>query len=96
LQSGRADAILSVNAALAYDAARQGKTRQVGTLSGGWPRTAEVAVTSRKGSGLAEPLTIALNNLIQNGQYRSVLARWQLESEAIAKAATNPPGLPKS
>ena len=96
LQSGRADAIFSVNAVLAYDAARQGKTRQVGTLSGGWPRTAEVAVTSRKGSGLADPLTIALNDLIQNGQYRSVLARWHLESEAIGKAATNPPGLPKS
>ncbi|MFL9866071.1 ABC transporter substrate-binding protein [Paraburkholderia fungorum] len=96
LQSGRADAIFSVNAMLAYDAARRGKTRQVGTLSGGWPRTAEVAVTSRKGSGLADAFTIALNGLIQNGQYRAVLARWHLESEAIGKAATNPPGLPNS
>ena len=96
LQSGRADAIFSVNAMLLYDAARQGKTRQVGTVSGGWPRTAEVAVTTRKGSGLADPLTIALNDLIRNGQYRAVLDRWNLGSEAVEKAATNPPGLPKS
>ena len=96
LQSGRADAIFSVNAALLYDAAKQGKTRQVGAVSGGWPRTAEVAVTTRKGSGLADSLTIALNDLIQKGQYRSVLDRWNLGSEAIDKAATNPPGLPKS
>ncbi|OLL31573.1 ABC transporter substrate-binding protein [Burkholderia sp. SRS-W-2-2016] len=96
LQSGRADAIFSVNAALSYDSAARGKTRQVGTVSGGWPRTAEVAVTTRKGSGLAAPVTIALNDLIGNGQYRSVLERWNLGSEAIEKAATNPPGLPKS
>ncbi|WP_244196192.1 ABC transporter substrate-binding protein [Paraburkholderia susongensis] len=96
LQSGRADAIFSVNAALLYDAATRGKTRQVGTVSGGWPRTAELAVTTRKGSGLANPLTIALNDLIAKGQYRAVLERWNLGSEAIEKAATNPPGLPKS
>ncbi|MFM0736292.1 ABC transporter substrate-binding protein [Paraburkholderia xenovorans] len=96
LQSGRADAIFSVNAALAYEAARQGKTRAVGAISGGWPRTAELAVTSRKGSGLADPLTVALNDLIRNGTYLSLLQRWKLDSEAIDKAATNPPGLPKT
>ncbi|WP_405083908.1 ABC transporter substrate-binding protein [Paraburkholderia caribensis] len=96
LQSGRADAIFSVNAVLLYDAAKQGKTRQVGTVSGGWPRTAEVAVTTRKGSGLADPLTIALNDLIHKGQYHAVLDRWNLGSEAIEKASTNPPGLPRS
>ncbi|NML30408.1 ABC transporter substrate-binding protein [Paraburkholderia antibiotica] len=96
LQSGRADAIFSVNAALLYDAALHGKTRQVGTVSGGWPRTAELAVTTRKGSGLAAPVTIALNDLIGKGQYRSVLERWNLGSEAIDQSATNPPGLPKT
>jgi polar amino acid transport system substrate-binding protein len=47
LVSGRADAILSVNASRAYKAAVDGKTRLVGTISGGWPRTAEIAVTTR-------------------------------------------------
>jgi polar amino acid transport system substrate-binding protein len=96
LQSGRADVVFSVNAVLAYQAAVQGKTRLVGTVSGGWPRTAEVAITTRKGSGLAAPLTQLLNNLIQNGKYKLVLDRWNLDSEAIDHAATNPPGLPKT
>ncbi|WP_043284555.1 ABC transporter substrate-binding protein [Paraburkholderia oxyphila] len=96
LQSGRADAIFSVNAVLAYEAAVQGKTRLVGTVSGGWPRTAEVAITTRKGSGLAVPLTQLLNDLIADGKYRQVLDRWNLDSEAIDRAATNPPGLPKT
>jgi polar amino acid transport system substrate-binding protein len=96
LQSGRADAVFSVNAVLAYQAAVQDKTRLVGTVSGGWPRTAEVAITTRKGSGLAAPLTQLLNDLIQDGKYRQVLDRWNLGSEAIERAATNPPGLPKT
>jgi polar amino acid transport system substrate-binding protein len=96
LQSGRADAIFSVNAVLAWQAATQGKTRLVGTVSGGWPRTAEVAITTRKGSGLADPITQVLNDLIRDGKYRQVLDRWSLDSEAIQRAATNPPGLPKT
>jgi len=94
IQSGRADAIFSVNAVLAYQAATQKKLKLVGTVSGGWPRTAEIAVATRKGNGLAEPVTIVLNSLIKNGQYRKVLLRWNLDSEAIDRAATNPPGLP--
>ena len=96
LQSGRADAILSVNSGLAYEAAQKGDTRVVGTISGGWPITADVAITTRKGSGLAAPLTLLLNDLIRSGKYSQVLDRWSLGSEAIDKAATNPPGLPKS
>jgi polar amino acid transport system substrate-binding protein len=96
LQSGRADAIFSVNAVLAYQQAVQGKTRLVGTVSGGWPRTAEVAITTRRGSGLAAPVTQLLNDLIADGKYHQVLERWNLGSEAIEHAATNPPGLPRS
>lgn len=94
LASGRADAIFSVNAPLAYQVSQGAKIRLVGTVSGGWPRTAEVAVTTRKGSGLAVPVTYAINDLIRNGKYRQLLDRWNLGSEAIEKASTNPPGLP--
>ncbi len=95
LQAGRADAVFSVNATQAYQAAQQGKTRLVGTVSGGWPRTAELAIATRKGSGLADALTTSLNDLIASGTYTRVLDRWNLGSEAIARSATNPPGLPK-
>ncbi|TCW75348.1 ABC transporter substrate-binding protein [Burkholderia sp. SRS-46] len=96
VQSGRADAVLSVNSVLAYQSAQQGKTRLVGAISGGWPRTADIAIATRKGSGLAEPLTIALNGLIHNGRYRQTLDRWNLGAEAIDQSRTNPPGLPKT
>lgn len=96
LEAGRADVIFSVNSSRAYKAALDGKTRLVGTVSGGWPLTAEIAVTSRKSSGLAAPVTAALNGLIANGTYAKLLARWNLSAEAIQQSQTNPPGLPRS
>lgn len=38
---------------------------------------------------------IATNALIAGGQYLAALKRWGLESEALARSETNPPGLPK-
>jgi polar amino acid transport system substrate-binding protein len=95
LLAGRADVIFNPNGPLAYEAARNGKIRSVGTVNAGWPLKSDVGVTTRKGGGLAEALTIALNDLISNGQYATVLARWSLAEEALPKSETNPPGLPK-
>jgi len=94
LASGRADAYLAPNGIAAYNA-RDGKTKLVGSFSGGWPQTAEIAVASRKGSGIADAITAAINAQIRNGNYAKALARWNLESEAIAQSRTNPPGLPR-
>lgn len=96
IQSGRADVEFNPNATLAYSASIKGSTKLVGTVSGGWPLTAEIAVTTRKGAGLADAVTIALNDLIKDGKYGEVLKRWSLTSEAVDKSQTNPPGLPKS
>jgi polar amino acid transport system substrate-binding protein len=96
LQSGRADTYLTPNAFEAFNAAQNGKTRLVGAVKGGWPLDAEIAVATRKGSGLAEAVTLALNAQILNGTYGRILARWGLTSEAIKQSRTNPPGLPKS
>lgn len=95
LQSGRIDAYLGPNATSAFKAAREGKRRNVGTLSGGWPETAEIAVTTRKGSGLAPAISAAINAQIANGNYARALAKWNLSAEAIAESRVNPPGLPK-
>jgi len=95
IQSGRADIYVGPNAIAAYEA-RDGKTRLAGVFSGGWPLNAEIAVTSRKGSGIAEAVTLALNTQIRNGNYARTLSRWSLESEAIQSSRTNPPGLPKN
>lgn len=96
LQSGRADAYLGPNATSAFKAAKEQKTKLVGTFSGGWPETAEIAVATKKGAGLADAITAALNAQIENGNYAKVLARWNLSAEAIKQSRTNPQGLPKS
>lgn len=96
LQSGRVDVIFDPNSPRAYAAALNGKTKLVGIVSGGWPLTADIAVTTRKGAGLADAVTVAINDLIASGKYGEVLSRWKVEAEAVEKAQTNPPGLPKS
>lgn len=95
LVSGRADANFNPNGPQAYVAARDGKTRLVGTVNAGWPLRSDVGIATRKDSGLAPALTQALNSLVQNGKYAQALARWSLAEEALPKAETNPPGLPK-
>ncbi|MBB5575672.1 ABC-type amino acid transport substrate-binding protein [Rhizobium paranaense] len=52
LASGRADVIVQPHAQLVYIAARDNNIKSVGTLSAGWPDRSDVAVTTRKGSGL--------------------------------------------
>ncbi|MBW6425789.1 ABC transporter substrate-binding protein [Rhizobium sp. XQZ8] len=96
LQAGRVDVIVQPHAQLVYIAARDKNIKRVGTLSAGWPERSDVAITTRKGSGLATALTLATNNLMKNGLYAKVLARWQLSEEALPESQTNPPGLPKS
>jgi polar amino acid transport system substrate-binding protein len=96
LQSGRADIEFNPNAQLAYRAVTNGKTRLVGIVNGGWPLTAEIAVATKKGAGLADALTAAINGLIADGKYLEALKRWGLEAEQLTESRTNPPGLPKT
>lgn len=96
LQSGRADVEFNPNPTLSYSSAVTGDTRLVGIQSGGWPIKAEIAATTRKGSGLADAITIAINGLIENGLYAQTLERWNIAAEAVDQSETNPPGLPKT
>ena len=95
LQSGRADVIVQPHAQLVYIAARDQNIKQVGTLSAGWPERSDVAIATRKASGLADALTAATNGLIKAGLYGKILDRWHLADEALPASETNPPGLPK-
>jgi polar amino acid transport system substrate-binding protein len=94
LQSGRLDTYVGPNATAAYSAATSPQDVAIaGTTNGGWPDTAEIAVATEKGNGLAEAFTAALNGAIADGSYRQVLDRWGLGAEAVAESRTNPPGL---
>jgi polar amino acid transport system substrate-binding protein len=96
LQSGRIDASFGPNATAAYKAKTDPTLHVVGTLNGGWPDTAQIAVGTKKGNELAPAITAALNHAIADGSYAKVLDRWGLTAEGIAKSETNPHGLPKS
>lgn len=97
LQSGRLDAYVGPNASLAYQSAvSPDDFKVVGTLNGGWPDTAQIAVATKKGADAAEAVTAALDHAIEDGSYQQVLDRWGLESEAVERSETNPPGLPKT
>ncbi|MFF5720721.1 ABC transporter substrate-binding protein [Streptomyces buecherae] len=97
LASRRIDLYLGPNPNAAYHAASTGKTEVVGTHSGaGTSLQGLIAATTKKGNGLVEPLAEALNEVIENGAYARVLARWGLTNEAVAKSETNPPGLPRT
>ena len=91
--TGRADVSFEPNATGAYSA-RDGKVRRVGLFPGGWPDAAAISVTTRKGSGLADAITQALNTQIGSGTYAQALKRWNVSEEAVPRSQTNPPGLP--
>ncbi|MGY1692669.1 ABC transporter substrate-binding protein [Geodermatophilus sp. SYSU D01105] len=94
LQSGRLDSYVGPNATAAYSAAvSPDDVRVAGTVNGGWPDTAEIAVATAKGNGLAEAFTAALDSAIADGTYQQVLDRWGLGAEAVERSETNPPGL---
>lgn len=94
VESGRADVIFTVLALQSYLSALNGKTKHVGTINGGWPLTAEIAVAFPKGSDLTVPVANVINDLIDEGIYGKILDRWALSAEAIEKSLINPLGLP--
>ena len=78
----------------AYSAAITGGIKRVGTVNGGWPLQADIAVTTRKDNGLVKPIHTALQGAIAGGQYAQVLQRWGLDVERVDQSLINPPGLP--
>ncbi|UWH06910.1 MULTISPECIES: ABC transporter substrate-binding protein [Dickeya] len=89
IQSGRVDAFFGPHSIGAYKAALTGQTRMVGI----GPTVAPVAVTTRKGNGLAQPISTALNGVIAGGQYAQVLDRWGENDEKVTRSDVNPRGL---
>lgn len=89
LLSGRADALFGPESMAAWKVASRGDTKIVGY----GPVRSWVAVTTRKGNGLAEALQTAVNSTIAGGQYQQVLNRWGEQNEAIKASAVNPPGI---
>jgi polar amino acid transport system substrate-binding protein len=99
LTGGKIDAYFAANPGVAYHITQTAKspdpTRSGGTFSGaGSSLQGLIAATTKKDSGLAEPIADAVNHLIDDGTYAKWLAAWNLSDEAVTKAEVNPPGLP--
>jgi polar amino acid transport system substrate-binding protein len=96
LASKRLDGYLGPNPSAVYHSASVKETKILATYSGGGDALqGEIAVLTKKGSGLNEAINQALNHVIANGTYAKALTRWGLEKEAVEKSEINPPGLPK-
>jgi polar amino acid transport system substrate-binding protein len=97
LDSGRIDAYLGPNPTAAYHVAVSGKTKIVGTYSGGGATIqGKIAAITKKDNGLVKALNDALNKVIKDGSYAKVLKRWGLSNEAVTTSELNPVGLPKT
>ncbi|MEW2291087.1 transporter substrate-binding domain-containing protein [Streptomyces sp. NPDC006743] len=99
LNSGKIDAFLGPSPNLSYHVTQTASTPDATRIAGRYSGAGEalqglIAATAKKGSGLAKPLTDAINHLIQNGQYAQWLAAWNLSGDAVTKSEVNPPGLP--
>ncbi|MBO2990852.1 ABC transporter substrate-binding protein [Leucobacter tardus] len=95
LKSGRADAFIMPYPQAAFQTELLGETKVVGKFNSAFPVDGQVGVATAKGNGLAEPVSIVIDHLIETGVYDEVLARWGEEEEAVTESLINPPGLPK-
>jgi polar amino acid transport system substrate-binding protein len=86
LQSGRADVSMADSPVAAYQV-QQSNGQFV--LSGSPYGTAPYGIALPKGNGMTKPILDALNELIKDGVYQSILAKWGVQSGAITNPAVN-------
>ncbi|MFF3224459.1 ABC transporter substrate-binding protein [Nocardia suismassiliense] len=96
LASQRLDGFIGPNPTAIYHTATAKQTKILGTFSGaGDALQGEIAVLTKKNSGLVTAVQKALNHAIEQGAYQQVIDRWGLQSEQVTESRINPPGLPK-
>lgn len=83
LSSGRVDLNFAPYPTTVYREHSRDDIKVVGKINAGWPAETLVAATSKRGNGLAEPISAAINELIAEGSYAKVLERWGLGEEAV-------------
>lgn len=86
LDAGQVDAVFGPMSVLNYHAVTTGLVTVVGTVPGAGDRSAEIAAITRRGEGLAQAVTAAVNAVITTGKYQAVLDRWALGHAAITQS----------
>jgi polar amino acid transport system substrate-binding protein len=85
LNNGRIDLYFGPTLGLEYDAAHVPNVKFLGQIS-----STAVGFVTAKGSPIAGLLTEAVNELIRNGEYARILAKWSITGNGIASSALNP------
>ncbi|MGO1319174.1 MAG: ABC transporter substrate-binding protein [Galactobacter sp.] len=97
IASGRIDGFLGPTPTSQFQVKTgDGKFKVVGTVEGGWPDTAPIAIGTDKGNGLIEPIHTVIQSALDDGSYAKVLERWGLQDEAVETSEINPQGIPEN
>ncbi|GAB2706784.1 ABC transporter substrate-binding protein [Kitasatospora kifunensis] len=90
LQQGRIDAVMSTINGLRFQAAQPAAgTRFVGEF-----HRLDVGFAFKKGSPLTPAFQAAVNQLLKDGTYQRILAKWGTEGSAITQSQISPPEHP--
>lgn len=92
LEAGRADVYFVPNPSGTWRMENGAHIKRVGYLNGGFPKTADIAVTLKKGTGLTSAIQSAVQGNIDNGNIKHVLDRWGLANETLETSEINPVG----
>jgi len=87
LRSGRVDAMILPNISGRWLQLNGVDIKKIGKLNGIW----SVAVTLKKGTGLANAIQSAINGEIASGKYNQAFSRWNLQEDIVPQALINPP-----
>lgn len=88
LSSGRIDLNIAPYPSTVYRENQRDDLKVVGKINAGWPNETLVAATTKAGNHLAEQITAAFNETIEDGSYAKVLDRWNLSEEGLKKSET--------
>lgn len=92
LEAGRADVYFVPNPSGTWRMENGANIKRVGYLNGGWPKTADIAVTLKKCTGLTSAIQSAVDGNIKNGNIQQALGRWGLANESLEHSEINPVG----
>jgi polar amino acid transport system substrate-binding protein len=85
LANGKVDLYFGPTLSLKYDAAHIGGTKFLGQIS-----STPVGFVTGKNSPIAKALSGAVNELIANGEYAKIFAKWGVGGDLITKSVLNP------
>ena len=85
LANGKVDLYFGPTLSLKYDAAHITGTKFLGQIS-----STPVGFVTAKNSPIAKALSDAVNELIANGDYAKIFAKWGVGGDLIAKSVLNP------